>query len=76
VTFASLKIRENNADGSVNNNNQTERTAKPKDCHYGKIEQTQGARLIVGRSQSAVTNVDRICEIRIRKRRKLRKWTF
>jgi hypothetical protein len=42
VTFASLKIRENNADGTSNNNNQTERTAKPKDCRYGKIEQTQG----------------------------------
>jgi hypothetical protein len=40
--IASLKICENNADGIANNNNQTERTAKPKDCRYGKIEQTQG----------------------------------
>jgi hypothetical protein len=42
VTISSLKIRENNADGTANNNNQTETIAKLKDCCYGKIDQTQG----------------------------------
>jgi hypothetical protein len=37
----SLKTRINNAEGTANRNNQTERIAKQKDYRYDEIEQTQ-----------------------------------
>jgi hypothetical protein len=42
VTIESPETRENNMEDAESSDNQAERIAKPKECLFGKIEQTQG----------------------------------